>query len=737
MTHKEKESKFRKYIISILFAIVLALNGALLIFDFISLFSKDSPIDTFRLVKDCVFALFVIISAAFAFWLEKSVKQERNAYSENVALMDQVKRKSDEAIREAHAKTEFVANMSHEIRTPMNAINCATELLMKENLSTSAKGYLSVLKSSSDGLMDIVNDILDFSKMDAGCLTLVENEYCFRNVIDDVKNIIAPRLADRPVSFVINIDPTMPKELIGDDIRVKQILINMLGNSVKYTTKGVISLDVSFERLSKETIDITFVIKDTGCGITPGEKAKLNDLFAKTDSENRLLQGKGLGLSICNQLVSMMGGSIEVKSELGKGCVFTSCIRQKVRTNENAMNSHASENFSLDVCVWEDNYAYSESLVSALSSIGVPCKVINSQKDAEGVLSSVKIDYIITTERHFSDAVNAVNKFSPTTVPVKLVEIGETADTSFDGNFLTLKKPFDVYSVLDIINAKDYRNKHAAERAGRLMAPEARLLLVDDNKVNLKVAKALLESFDAQVVAVSSGFEAVELFKMGERFDLVFMDHMMPGMDGIEAAHRIWEVEEGKKHTPIVALTANAGGEVEKAFFDAGMSDFIPKPIIMKHLNFVMQKWLPKDKQIFSNSAKRQKEKAAGINTKAFIPEWGLAKVWNDEKIYLELLNAFEERSKYLMESINHEEITESSMNLLKELNELSISAGAVRLPDIISETLNIAGMGDTGLYIIRIDRLEEEYRILIEEIEAYLKENATEDVLAQLGIMP
>ncbi|MBP5599773.1 MAG: response regulator [Lachnospiraceae bacterium] len=687
------------------------------------------------MIKDIILIVLAIASLVLLVWLILVKVKTNRILKEHEALLDEAKTAGAEAIKEARAKTEFVANMSHEIRTPMNAICCATELLQKEELPRTLRSYVSILKSSSDSLLEMVNDILDFSKMDAGKMSLIEEQYDLHSLLEDIKNIISVRLTDKPVAFTIDVDPTLPKAMIGDEVRIKQILINLLNNAVKYTTKGEIALSISYERLSKDTIELKLKVKDTGCGIAPTEKDKLFKRFSQADiSNHRYTEGTGLGLVICQQLSFMMGGSIAFDSELGKGSEFRVNLIQKVpKDADSVCIFDVSRNFALDFLIWEENPYYKNSLIHILSSLGIAAKSVDHSYELEGVLSSVKIDYIITTERHFNEVVSSINKYSPTTIPVKIVEISEPADTSFDGNFATIRRPIDIFEILSVITEKDFVNKHNAEHAGKLMTPEAKVLLVDDNRVNLKVAKALIETFDAKVVAVDSGFEAVELIRMGEKFDLIFMDHMMPGMDGIEAANRIWAIQ-GENRTPIIALTANAGGEVEKLFFDAGMQDFIPKPIVLKHLNFVLQKWLPKEKQIFSNAVKQGLGKEEGIHSKAFQPEWGLSKVWNDEKIYLEMLHLYKDNNESLLNKAENALSLNDALDALNELSTLAVSAGAARLPELLNEAINLGKFGEEEIFKAKLSRIKEENTILSSEIDKYLeKKEPKDDILTYM----
>ncbi len=678
------------------------------------------------LIKDIAISIISLVAlfCIYGFFYEKKRMTDLLKDKEKEATDALTER--DFALNEARAKSEFLANMSHEIRTPMNAISCATELLLKGNPADEQKSYLSIIKSSSDNLLDIVNDILDFSKMDAGKMRLVETAYKIKNVLTDVENMISVRLAASNVAFTVDIDPSFPKVIVGDEVRVKQILINLLNNSVKYTSSGLIALSVTFERLSKDNIDITFTVRDTGCGIPPSEKERLFKRFEQADVVNhRYTEGSGLGLAICNQLATMMGGRVTFESELGKGSTFKATVRQRMGEGSDEPIADIKGGNALEVCVWEDNVYYRENLLQALSRLGIKAHGIFNRNELKTLLADSKIDYVFSSETHIWEVSSAVKKYSHTTIPVRIADLGDTPEAT-EGVVIT--RPVDVFGILEVLNSEKFRDKVSGDYAGRLMTPDAKILVVDDNRVNLKVAKALFETFSAKVTAVDSGFEAVDLIKKGEQFDIIFMDHMMPGMDGIETSRQIREIE-GENPTPIIALTANAGEEVEKLFIEAGLNDFIPKPIVMKHLNFVMQKWLPKNKQIFTELNPEEVAKAREEEP-SFVPEEGLQKVWNDRKIYFELLNMYLDKSGSLISEISACESVDDKIRLTKELRTITESAGALKLKEMLSELINIGNIGEGTLFNARLERVVNEHGIVSSEIRDYLEKEQKDEVL-------
>lgn len=415
----------------------------------------------------------------------------RIAYSKHLAL-----KACDEIDRAARMKTNFLANMSHEIRTPMNGVIGMTDLLLQQDLPEESREYLYRIKSSGDMLLRIINDILDFSKIESGKMEISPVPYRPRSLFSDVESMIRTRIGSKSIQLIIDIDSKLPSVLEGDDIRIRQILVNLMNNAVKFTEAGSVMLSVGFHPVNAGYIELKLSVKDTGIGIKQEDADRLFDAFEQVDSKrNRNVEGTGLGLVITQQLVELMGGSIRVKSEYGKGSEFI---------------------------------------------VRIPQKVINS-------------------------------------------------DPAVDEQEINFEEPS--------IN---------------FIAPEAHILVVDDNDVNLTVACGLLQTFQIQSTAVSSGREAIQ--KTEEYlYDMVLMDHMMPEMDGIEATIEIRRNNPIYKVIPILALSANVVSGEEVLFSAVGMNDFISKPIDIDVFAKKIRKWLPEKKII---ELDREDENKAALEEK-------------------------------------------------------------------------------------------------------------------------
>lgn len=418
-------------------------------------------------------------------------------------LMNRLEEEKNRADEANQAKSAFMSNMSHEIRTPMNAIVGMTEILLRSDLPSQETEYLHNIKNSGNALLTIINDILDFSKIESGKMDIVSEEYDPMSMFSDLSMIFLNRIGDKDIELIFDIDKNLPVRLYGDSLRIRQIIINLMNNAVKFTDVGTVKLAVSVEKIKGEEVGLLFSVTDTGQGIMEEDLPKLFGTYQQVDTKkNRYKEGTGLGLSISKQLVEMMGGTIGVRSEYEKGSEFYFTLTQKV--------------------------------VDARS----------------------------------------------------IEEMGQS---------LTGKKTAFITE---------------GEEALNFIAPKANILIVDDNQMNLKVALGLLEPLQMQMHTAENGRQALAMLEK-KQYDLVFMDHMMPVMDGIEAVEALRKKnDEYYQKLPVIALTANAVVEARERFKEAGMNDFLSKPIKIKEICNVLRKWLPAEYIIETEpvTVKRQEE---------------------------------------------------------------------------------------------------------------------------------
>ena len=428
-----------------------------------------------------VFSLLILLFSVFVLY---SFTAELK-----VAESDELREAKLDADRANQAKSEFLANMSHEIRTPLNAVLGMDEMILRETpMDSPIRTYAWNIKSSGETLLSLINDILDFSKIESGKMEIVETTYYLSSVLNDIFNMMRFKAEQKGLDFKIEVDESVPDVLYGDEVRIRQVIVNILNNSVKYTQKGSVTFKVTWQRMADGSAMMEFSSIDTGIGIKEEDLPKLFSKFQRLDlQKNRTVEGTGLGLSITIKLVKMMNGELKVSSVYGKGSTFSIILPQKVEQYE------------------------------------------------------------------------AI------------------------GDFRARAEAF----------MQQQKNYHEA-----FIAPDAEILVVDDSDMNLFVVENLLKKTKIQITRSMSGKDCLQ--KMTENhYDVIFLDHMMPEMDGIETLERSKNLANSKNlDTPIIALTANAISGVREMFLSKGFTDYLSKPVDSKALERMLQKYLPEDKVI-------------------------------------------------------------------------------------------------------------------------------------------
>ena len=612
--------------------------------------AEENHISSF-LVKTASMYIGMVMILVLIAWNKRQMRIAQQKTMNVQYLLKVVEIKKGEAEAAAKAKSDFLANMSHEIRTPMNAICGMAELLTRTELPPLSAEYVNTIKSSGDSLLEIINDILDFSKIDAGRMEIIEDGYIITSTVNDILNIVNTRIANKDVVFVVDVNPNIPRSLLGDELRIKQILLNLLGNAVKFTKHGKISLNIDFEKKDEDTVKLIFRISDTGIGIKPEDQERLFSAFTQVDTKkNRSIEGTGLGLAISAQLAKLMKGNIALESEYGKGTTFLVTIEQKILDAEPCATHDREKKYF--IYLYEQNEYYRDSLVKMLDSLSIGYRIL---QDLEEVKNLQRMDgrdeyLLIDYQDGIAMVMSQANKLTETgIVPVMLAGINDFIEEDIYSNIMYCRKPVTLFSMVSIFNGENSggRRKTQSSAINRFCCPEAKLLVVDDNFVNLKVAEGFLSTYKAQIKLVSSGFEAIDAIKSGEEFDIIFMDHMMPQMDGVEATKIIRQIGTAYARTvPIVALTANAIKGVEEMFLESGMNDFLAKPLDVKLLGAVMSHWIPKEKQVKDTSPIVEAPVVAKTGLEANNPEI-LEVVYYDGQKKIALLKQYLEEKNY------------------------------------------------------------------------------------------
>ncbi|MBR3735779.1 MAG: response regulator, partial [Lachnospiraceae bacterium] len=545
----------------------------------------------FVLITGSIIAVVSLISR-FALWQEET----------NAKLVEA----ADTAVAAEKAKSRFLAQMSHEIRTPINAVLGMNEMILRESDDPSIMDYAGNIRSAGKNLLELINTILDFSKIEEGKMEIIPVRYDTAAMIGNIINSVSQRAEDKGLVFEAHIDSDLPTAMYGDDMRVTQVVVNLLTNAVKYTREGRVDLYISGEKKEEETLALKMSVKDTGIGIKEEDIGRLFESFTRLEEKrNRNIEGTGLGMAIVNRLLHMMDSSLQVESVYGEGSTFSFTVKQKI--------------------------------VDA-APIG---------------------DY----EKKIKEAIE--------------------------------KRDDDKY----------------------LYAPDARMLAVDDNDMNLKVITNLLKLNGIVPDKASSGADALKMLKEN-RYDIVLLDHMMPQMDGLETLQKAKEDDLIAEGCTVIALTANAVVGAREKYLEAGFDDYLSKPVEVAALERMLEKYLPEDKwTLRSRSEKKEaakeeanedkKQTVGGINM-----EEGLKYCAGDEEFYRSLLREYQdtypERTQELVTAIDASDMGNYAVKV-HALKSVSRTIGATELADAAFELEKAAKAGD-------IDTVKEKHPVMLEE---------------------
>ncbi|OQA35069.1 MAG: Signal transduction histidine-protein kinase BarA [Betaproteobacteria bacterium ADurb.Bin341] len=605
----------------------------------------------------------------------ENIQSNEQELLESSSALAQAKETAEAATR---YKSEFLANMSHEIRTPMNAIIGLSGLALKTKLTPKQLDYLRKIEFTSKSLLSIINDILDYSKVEAGKMELESIEFFLEDVLNNLASVIGMATAEKGLELLFDVAGDVPNALIGDPLRLGQILLNLASNSVKFTEAGQITIKVeragNGEESAPDRTVLRFKVSDTGIGMSPEQAGKLFRAFSQADgSTTRMYGGTGLGLAISKRLVEMMGGTIHVESQLGKGShfTFTACLGVQDDSKQERRTALPAELKGMRVLVVDDNPSAREILSATLESFSFEVNQAASGEEglAELENSADKQPYQLVLMDwkmpgmdgiEASERIKTNDKISQTPSILMVTaygreDVSSRAESAGIDGFLV--KPVSHSSLLDAI--MDTLGQKSDDRSCLLLkAPRdseelkairgARVLLVEDNRINQQVATELLEEAGMLVTLAENGKKSLKAVQ-SSNFDLVFMDIQMPEMDGHTATREIRKWEKAGEHcrVPIVAMTAHAmAGEREKCL-EAGMDDYLTKPIDQDRLIALLLKWIKPEKRetpppprskTIDNGAEEiaLPDRLPGIRVKQ-----GIERVGGNRKLYRKLLHDF------------------------------------------------------------------------------------------------
>lgn len=653
---------------------------------------------------------------------------------EKRALIEEITKMKEDLAAAVKAKSEFLSVISHEIRTPMNAVIGMSGLLMDTAMSPEQKEYVETIRSSGDKLLTLINDILDFTEIDSGKLALEYQPFSLRNCISDAIGLISKNALAKSLEVIYYVDPQVPENIFGDITRLRQIIVNLLNNAVKFTNQGdvflsVVKIDKSKINNVDNEVELEFSIRDTGIGIKDTEAEKIFKEFSQVDSSlTRKFGGAGLGLAICKKLVDMMGGKIWFESKEGSGTTFYFTINVKQTENteiKEYLNSDIPNLKGKNLLIIDENRVLRQIISLQTQTWGMKPKTTPSGYEAIDWLKKYKFEAVlldlVLNEKYNGEIVKEIRKIKGSEFPI-IGLCGKKSDSYKHKELFSaaITKPVnqeELYDVFDLFCAENKTHVVKTDASEKNLCEKIplKILIAEDNIINQKIASRILEQMGYIADIAGDGLEVLDCLNR-QHYDLVLMDVQMPELDGIQTTGRILEKWLPAERPKIIAMTANATqGDMEKCLY-AGMDDFISKPILSDELKSMLEKWgsnpitkitgavaYNNEDLIDSNTVENLKQ-ITGIDNTSFLKE---------------VVNLYSKQTPQIISDIKTHWKNNEIQKLILSVHNLrgsSINMGAKMIQEMSKNIEAKCRKGDMGEIGNDIEKLEYVYQRTINE---------------------
>lgn len=678
--------------------------------------------DIVNTMRTLLLIITVYVSIFVTYYMVKRNEENKNSMLEMIEALQ----------HSEHVKDDFLANVSHEIRTPINTICGISEIMLGHDVPEELHEDLINIQNAGKNLMSVVTDILDFSELQNDDFELIEETYYVSSTIYDIINMALAKKGDKKLQFIVDCDATIPSVLIGDEQKIRRVIMNIVDNAIKFTNEGCVRLGIGY-RKEDYGINLIISVKDTGIGMSEENIELVFEEFTQMDmSRTRDKGGVGLGLAISKAIISKMGGFFTAKSQLGKGSEVQFVIPQKVYDYKPMAEVENKESINAAVYINMEQFSlsairdeYTNSIMHMMNQLDVKCHICRNLAELKRREKQEEFShYFISLLEYLEDPqyFDILAKRNNVSIIIDNYDDMKVRNRELNRVY----KPFFVLSIVSVLNTqKEEKGRLIVETESHTMdASNVHVLIVDDNKMNIRVLEGLLTEYKLKTSHALSGAEALKMLETKE-YDLVFMDHMMPEMDGVECFHHIRnKKDEYYQNIPIIALTANAVAGAREMFMKEGFNDYVAKPVESSVLYRTLKRHISFDKDIEDNFAEKEKSALAKVVHDLEVKETSIEQPASEPSKLNELSECFEiekgllycgNENNYIQILSSHRESGRANMAEIQELfntqnwknytiaihgvKSSMMSIGAVQLSEQ-AKALEMAGKSDDIAYI-------------------------------------